>query len=202
VKIAATVFVVLAGVLAGSQVQAQSSRSYLGISGGAVWTDAANSVAAISGGIHDESVPNGFKFYGGRIWDRFGMEFAYYNLGKYDIVNPVGTVLDQLETTALAVSGVYLAPLGRGYSLVAKVGIAFTEAQYSCRTGCGTPPFISTRRRGNSGLLGLGVTSQMSENVALRMEFEHIGSVRHAMSNVVFFNDGFDMFSVGIHINF
>ena len=202
VKIAATMFTALVGALAGSQVHAQSSSTYLGVSGGAVWTDAANSVATVSSGIHDESVPNGFKVYGGRIWDRFGLEFAYYNLGKYDIVDINGAILDQLETRALAVSGVYAAPLGQGYTFIAKLGIAFTEAEYDCQSVCGTVPFIDTKRRGNSGLIGLGVTSQMSSNIALRMEFEHIGNVRHGMSNAVKFNDGYDMFSVGLHLNF
>lgn len=202
VKIAATMFAALVGVLAGSQVHAQSSSTYLGVSGGSVWTDAANSVAAVSGGFHDESVPNGFKVYGGRIWDRFGLEFAYYSLGTYDIVNTTGAIVDQLETRAFAVSGVYAAPLGQGYTFIAKLGIAFTEAEYDCRLGCGTAPFVDTTRRGNSGLIGLGFASQIASNLALRMEFEHIGSVRHGMSNFVKFNDGYDMLSVGIHLNF
>jgi hypothetical protein len=201
VKIAATMIAALVGVLAGSQAHAQSSGSYLGISGGAVWTDAAGSVATFASGIHDESVPNGFKVFGGRIRDGFGMEFAFYDLGTYDIVNGAGAVQDQLETRALAVSGVYSAPLGHGYGFIAKLGIAFTEARYDCRLNCG-PPFVDTKRRGNSGLIGLGVTSQMSGNVALRMEFEHIGNVRHAISNAFLFNDGYDMFSVGLHVNF
>lgn len=203
VKIAATMIAALVGMLAGFQAHAQSSTVYMGASGGAVWTDAADSVAAISGGVHDDSVPNGFKVFGGRIRDNFGIELAYYYLGKFDIVAfGTGAMLDQLETRALAVSGVYSAPLGHGYNFIAKLGIAFTEAQYDCRTGCGVAPFIDTRRRGNSGLIGLGITSQVSSNVALRMEFEHIGNVRHAMSNTVFFNDGYDMFSVGLHLNF
>ena len=203
VKIAATMIAALVGMLAGFHAHAQSSTAYMGASVGAVWTDAANSVASISGGVHDEGVPNGFKVFGGRIRDNFGIEFAYYNLGKYDIVTAgTGALLDQLETRALAVSGVYSAPLGQGYNFIAKLGIAFTEAQYDCRTGCGVAPFIDTKRRGNAGLIGLGITSQVSTNVALRMEFEHIGSIRHAMSNTVFFNDGYDMFSVGFHLTF
>lgn len=201
-KIAATMIAALVGMLAGSQVHAQSSGGYLGISGGAVWTDAAGSVAAIAGGIHDDSIPNGFKLFGGRIWDRFGIEFAYYYLGEYDIVDGAGAVQDQLETRALAVSGVYSAPIAPGYTFIGKLGIAFTEAQYDCRLNCGPPFFVDTKRRGNAGLIGLGITAQMFGDVALRMEFEHIGNVRHSISNAIRFNDGYDMFSVGLHVNF
>jgi opacity protein-like surface antigen len=202
VKIAATIITALVGMFAGSQVHAQSSGGYLGISGGAVWTDAAGSVAEFGSGIHDESVPNGFKVYGGRIWDGFGIEFAYYNLGEYDIEDGAGAVQDRLETRALAVSGVYSAPLGHGYALIARLGIAFTEARYDCRLDCGPPFFVDTKRRGNAGLIGLGFASQISGNIGLRMEFEHIGNVRHGISNAFLFNEGYDMFSVGIHVNF
>jgi opacity protein-like surface antigen len=202
VKIAATMIAALIGMFAGSQAHAQSSGGYLGISGGAVWTDAASSVAGFAGGVHDESIPNGFKVYGGRIRDRFGIEFAYYYLGEYEIEDGAGVVQDALETRALAVSGVYSAPIAPGYAFIGKLGIAFTEAQYDCRLNCGPPFFVDTRRRGNAGLIGLGITSQIAGNVALRMEFEHIGNVRHGISNAIRFNDGYDMLSVGLHVNF
>lgn len=144
-------FAVLAGAIAAGQSQAQQSTAYLGIGGGAVWTDAATSVARPTpGNMHDEQIPNGLKIYGGRMWDHVGVEFGYYKLGKYDIINVGGAVQDQLSTSAFAVSGVYSAPIGQGYVFNGKIGVAFTQAEYDCKVVCGATPFINTRQRGTS----------------------------------------------------
>lgn len=196
-------FVALACSIAPAQVQAQRSEVYLGVAGGAVWTDAATSVAKLSPGtMHDEQIPNGLKIYGGRMWDRVGVEFGYYNLGKFDIIDAGGAVQDQMKTFAFAVSGVYTGQIGQGYVFNAKLGVAFTHTDYDCRVGCGASPFIDTRQRGTSGLIGVGVGWQPSGGVMWRMDFEHIGSVQHAMGNTVKFKDGYDMFSVGVQLQF
>jgi hypothetical protein len=190
----------LAGLLVGAQAQAQTNSTYLGVSGAAVWTDAARSLATLTGGVHDDKIPNGFKVFGGRVWDRFGVEFGYYNLGEYDIIDATNAVQDQLETTAFAVSWVYATPIAQGYHFNFKLGLAFTEATYDCKLLCGAP-FLDTKRRGTSGLIGVGVAWQASGNFALRMDFEHLGSVQHAVSQTKF-KEGYDMFSVGAQLNF
>lgn len=134
------------------------------------------------------------------MWERFGIEFAYYNLGEYDIVDGAGALLDQLTTTAIGVSGVYTAPIAPGYYFNAKLGLAFTDAKYDCKASC-TSPFVDTNRRGTSGLLGIGLAMRAVSNLWLRLEYEHVGSVQHAISNIRF-NDGYDMLSVGVHIGF
>jgi hypothetical protein len=161
----------LAGVLAGTQAQAQSTSTYLGISGAAVWKDA-----------------------------RFGVEFGYYILGKYDIENAGGAVQDQLKASALAVSGVYSTPIGYGYSFNGKLGIAFTEAKYDCKLACGGT-FLDTRRRGTSGLIGVGVGWQAASNLAFRIDYEHIGGLQHAVSTIRF-KEGYDLMSVGVQLQF
>lgn len=35
-----------------------------------------------------------------------------------------------------------------------------------------------------------------------RLDFEHFGSVHHAMGTTVKFKDGYDMFSVGVQLQF
>jgi hypothetical protein len=202
VKRSVILFAALAGLLAGSQVHAQAPGFYFGLSGGAATTDATNSVATQTFGVHDDKTPNAYKIYGGRMWDDYGLEFAYYNLGKYKfLAGFAGPVQDELQTSALAVSGVYSKALGQGYYFNAKAGIAFTLAEYDCKLGCGVPPFIDTQRRGNSGLLGLGVAMRASQSLFFRIEYEHIGAVQHAISNIRFKN-AYDLFSIGLMAQF
>jgi hypothetical protein len=197
---AAILIAAVAGLLAGAQAHAQAPGYYLGISGAGVWTDAARSTATLTAGSHNDEIPNGFKVFGGRMGDRFGIEFAYYYLGNYDIVDGAGAVTDQLESSAMAVSGVYTAQVAPGYYFNAKIGLAFTDVRYDCRAGC-TAPRLDTTRRGTSGLMGIGMSARVSRDIWVRTELEHIGSVQHAISNQRF-KDGYDMLSVGVHVQF
>jgi len=180
---------------------AQNTSTYIGASGAAVWSDAPRSLEGLTGSIHDESIPNGGKIYGGRMWDRLGVEVGFYYLGEYELDNAGGAVQDKLRTSAIAVSGVYAVPMGAGYSFNAKLGLAFTSAKYDCVLNCGAP-FVDTTRRGTSGLLGIGFGWRSpGSGWSLHMDFEHIGSVEHAVSNIKF-KDAYDMFSVGARLNF
>jgi hypothetical protein len=191
----------VAGAALAQPALAQNNSAYVGISGAAVYSDSARSLEGITGGIHDESVPNGGKIYGGYMWNNLGVEFGYYMLGKYEIDNVGGAVQDELRTSAIAVSGVYAVPMGAGYSFNAKLGIAFTNAEYDCILACGAP-FVDTTRRGTSGLIGIGFGWRTSGGaLSLHMDYEHIGSVQHAVSTIKF-KDAYDMFSVGVRLNF
>jgi OmpA-like transmembrane domain len=181
--------------------RAQTTTTYLGVSGGAVYTDAATNVSAITAGIHDESVPNGLKIYAGRLWGEFGVEVAYYDLGKYDFVDAGGATTDQLKTSAVTVSGIYSTPLGQGYTFNAKVGVAFTDARYDCKLNCGSPPFVDTTQKGTSSVYSLGVGWQASSSVMLRADFEHFGALHHAISTLRF-KSPYDMFSLGVQFQF
>jgi len=201
VKRTAILIAALAGVLAGSQVHAQSPGFYFGASGGAATTDATSNVAALTGGVHDDKTPNAYKVYGGRMWEDYGIEIGYYDLGKYKFLSGfAGPVQDELQTSAIAVSGVIARPLGQGYFFNAKVGVAFTQTKYDCKLSCGVP-FIDTQRRGNSGLLGLGLGWEASKALSFRMEYEHIGAVQHAIYNQRFKN-AYDLFSIGLMVQF
>jgi opacity protein-like surface antigen len=190
-----------AAVLAASQAEAQSTGTYIGVSGGAAYTDATTNVTAVTAGIHDETVPNVLKVYAGHMWDEFGIEFGYYDLGKYDFTNIAGAVTDQLKTSAITVSAVYSTPVGKGYSFNAKLGVAFTDARYDCKLACGTPPFVDTKLNGTSGVYGLGLGWQASSNVMLRADYEHFGALHHAISTMRF-KSPYDMFSLGVQFQF
>lgn len=189
----------LAGALLASHAQAQEpGQSYFGIGYGAVWTDGASPY----GNTLDEDAAGGFKVYGGSMSGHFGIEVGLYNLGKYD-VNFGGAKIAETETAAVAVSGVMATPLGGGYSFHAKLGLAFTQAEVSCISLCGTgnPVLADTKKRGTSGLLGIGLGARLGQNVLARIDYEHFGSVHHQISTTEYI-DGYDMFSVSVQFNF
>jgi hypothetical protein len=104
---------------------------------------------------------------------------------------------------AIAVSGVYATDIGAGYTLHAKIGIAFTQHEFTCVSLCGTgtPTLANTKKRGQSGLVGLGVGARMAQNLQMRMDCEHIGNVHQAVS-LQEYRDAYDMFSVSLQFNF
>lgn len=89
-----------------------------------------------------------------------------------------------------------------GY-LSAKVGLAFTEAKHSCVSLCGTgtPSNVDTKARGLSGLIGLGVGMRMSEDLEIRVDLDHFGSVHHKV-DLTKFTTGYDVMSVSLKITF
>jgi hypothetical protein len=200
VRRTAILIAVLAGALLASQAQAQEpGQGYFGIGFGAVWSDGASPYA----NTLDDGTTAGAKVYGGSMWDRFGLEVGLYGLGKFD-VNLGGAKLAETATTAVAVSGVMAVPLGGGYSFHGKLGLAFTQAEFTCSGAqCATqsPPGVNTKKRGTSGLLGLGIGAKLGQDIMMRIDFEHFGNVHHQISNTEY-NDGYDMLSVSLQFNF
>ena len=198
-KRTAILIAALAGALLASQAQAQEpGQGYFGIGFGAATTDGTSPY----GNTLDEDTAGGFKVYGGSMWERFGIELGFYNLGKYD-VNFGGAKIAETKTAAVAVSGVLATPLGGGYSFHAKIGLAFTQAEFSCISLCGTgnPVLADTKKRGTSGLLGIGLGARIGQNVLARIDYEHFGSVHHQISTTEY-TDGYDIFAVSVQFNF
>lgn len=198
-KRSAILIAALAGTLLASQAQAQEpGQGYFGIGYGAVWTDGASPY----GNTLDESTAGGAKIYGGSMWDRFGLELGFYSLGKYD-VEFGGAKIADTKTAAVAVSGVMATPLGGGYSFHGKLGLAFTQSEISCNGACApaSPPLANTKKRGTSGLLGLGIGAKLGQDVMMRVDYEHFGNVHHQTGTFAY-NDGYDIFSVSVQFNF
>ncbi|MDH4093917.1 MAG: outer membrane beta-barrel protein [Betaproteobacteria bacterium] len=193
----------LAAALAALPARAQEApgRFYMGISGAAVTSDASRSMESITGGVYDESTPNGGKVYAGYLRGNWGLEFGYYYLGKYEIENAGGQVQDVLETSAIVVAGVYQVEMWRGFDFVARAGVAFTNAQYDCKLSCGTMPFVDTETKDLSGMWGIGLNMRMTQSLSLLLEYEHIGSVHHNVGNIEF-QDGYYLYSVGARLTF
>lgn len=190
----------LTGVLFAPHALSQEiGQSYFGVGYGAVWSDSASPYA----NTLDDGTAAGGKIYGGKMGDRFGIELGLYSLGKFD-VNLLGAKLAETATTAVAVSGVMATPLGGGYSFHAKLGLAFTQAEFTCSGAqCATqsPVGVNTKKRGTSGVFGLGVGAKLSQGVLVRVDFEHFGNVHHQISNTEY-GDGYDMMSVSLQFNF
>lgn len=198
-KRTAILIAALAGALLATQSQAQSpGQGYVGIGYGAVWTDGASPY----GNTIDEDTAGGAKIYGGSMWGNFGLELGLYGLGKYD-VNFGGAKIADTQTSAVAVSGVLVTPLGGGYSFHGKLGLAFTQSEITCISLCGTgnPPLASTKKRGTSGLLGLGMGAKLGQDVMLRVDYEHFGNVHHQIGTFKY-NDSYDILAVSIQFNF
>ena len=190
----------LTGVLFAPHAPSQEiGESYFGVGYGVVWSDSASPYPQTL----DDGTAAGGKIYGGSMGDRFGIELGLYSLGKFD-VNLLGAKLAETATTAVAVSGVMATPLGGGYSFHAKLGLAFTQAEFTCSGAqCATlsPVGVNTKKRGTSGLLGLGIGARLGQNVIMRVDFEHFGNVHHQIGTFAY-NDGYDIFSVSAQFNF
>lgn len=198
-KRTAILIAALAGALLASHAQAQEpGQSYFGIGYGAATTDGTSPYD----NTLDEDTAGGFKIYGGSMSERFGIELGFYNLGKYD-VNFGGAKIAETKTAAVAVSGVLATPLGGGYSFHAKLGLAFTQSEIECAGACvpASPTLANTKKRGTSGLLGIGLGARLGQNVLARIDYEHFGSVHH-QTGTFEYTDGYDLLSVNLQFNF
>lgn len=188
----------LAGLSAGSQAHAEESAGYMGVGFSAIWSNG----GSVYSDTVNENVTSGGKIYGGYQWGPMGMEISYNHLGTYDSLF-AGALVSQMKTSAIALAGIYTAPIAPGFNLSAKVGLAFTEAKHSCVSLCGTgtPSNVDTKELGLSGLIGLGVGMRMSNDLEVRVDFDHFGSVHHKV-DLTKFTTGYDIMSVSLKITF
>jgi hypothetical protein len=193
----------LAGALLAGQAQAQDAgQGYIGIGYGVNYSDGASP----NSNTIDEGRSGGIRVFGGKMYSNIGMEFGYYDLGKYD-VNLLGVKVDEMKTQAITVMGVYAVPIGTSYTFQGKAGVAFTQAQYACiaQCGTGTTQLLDTRKRDVGGVIGFGVTAKFAQNVLLRADYEHIGSVKHARATpttTTEWEDAYDVFSISLVLAF
>jgi len=200
-----TIVALLAGVLLGGQAFAQApGQSYFGASFGSVWTDGGSPYTI---NVVNEDIAAGVKaFAGNMLWNKFGLEVGYYNLGTYETdFTGSGQTFMEAETSAFTVNGVYTTPLGPGYAFHAKAGLAFTLYEASCRDAAvcaaSTPVTVNTKFHGVSGMLGIGISANLAKDMAVRIDYEHFGSVHQAVGNTEF-KDGYDFLSVGLQFTF
>lgn len=193
-------FALLAGALLAAHARAQMpGQTYFGIGGGVVWTDGASPYFDTPS---DDTAAGG-KIFFGSLGKSLGWEFGAYYFGKYDVTFG-GQNIAESTASALAVSGVYATDIGAGYTFHAKLGIAITQFEIECLALCGQgalTPLNTTKKRGNSGLLGVGFGARITQNLQARMEYEHFGNVHQAVSAYEY-KDAYDMVSVSLQLNF
>lgn len=187
-KKTAFIAALLAGVLLGAQVHAQTrgTGGYFGAGVMQTYTDNATEFAwsAIGFGGSADSNATGLKVYGGYVWPaRFGVEVGYYDLGTYDVFT-FGAKSDEFKTTALTVSGTYSLPLNPQVGLLFKLGLAFTDADYQCFSACGWP-YVNTSHSDVAALMGIGLDWRLAQNFSLRAEWEYFGGVVHMVGNLM-----------------
>lgn len=191
-------WVLLAGALLGAQAQAQSSGQwYLGAGGGAVWSGDSPYPSTIQ-----DTVSEGGKVYAGGIGEHWGVEFGYYYLGKYDI-NASDVKVGENKLQSVTAAGVYSTEFMPGILFHGKLGVAWTDNQYTCTAQCGalSPTNIDTKKTGLSGMWGLGIGLRVFKNFEIRSDWEHFGSVHEAVSTLNY-HSGFDLFSISAQLNF
>lgn len=176
----------------------EPGQSYFGIGYGSNRTQGASPYTNTS----DDSSAGGLRIYGGHMYGRFGLELGYFDLGEFD-VNFTGTKIAEMKTDAITVAGVLVSPIGAGLSIHGKIGMALTRASFTCLQLCGTgsPVLADTDKTDVSGLLGLGLGTQLSQNMMVLLDWMHIGSVKHAISGEAY-NDSYDTINLSLRFLF
>ena len=124
------------------------------------------------------SIFGGYKFN-----ENFAAEIAYTDLGKVDF----GGVTAKNKVYSL--DGIARAPLGKGFGVYGKVGVAYAERDFS--NGLGD--------KDKTGLkLGVGVDYALTKNVSLRAEATRFNNLPDANG----FNKKDDRLSMGVAYQF
>ena len=199
-KTTAILIAALAGLslTAPAQAQAPGQGAFLGIGYGAVWSKGGSS---IGNSINEDTVAGGRIYAGYMTSEYLGLEVGLHSLGKYEVFE-IGTGIktDEFKTTAVSVAGVLSVPVGSGYYFNGRLGLAFTNVEYDCLQVCGGT-FVDAKKRGTSGLLGIGFGARLGQNVMVRIDHDHFGGVHHAVGNTEY-KDSYDILSVNLQVNF
>jgi len=99
---------------------------------------------------------------------QMGAEISYGAYGKASLGTLGGTVMGDWKASGFALSGIGALPLGNGFSLTAKLGIASTKLDIS-----------GTGRSATSTNLayGVGARYDFNRDVAMRLQYETLGDV-------------------------
>ena len=201
-KKAAILIAALAGLLLTAQASAQAPGQgfYIGAGGGTVWSKGGQ---IYSDTVNEDASLGGKVFAGYMATDSWGMELALHSLGRYEAEFANAKIAD-MRTTALSVSGVYTQPLfNSGFNVNVRVGLAFTEAKYTCASSCGLgiPANVDTRYRGVAGTIGLGIGAKITQALSMRVDFDHFGNVKHQV-DLTEFNEPYDVLSASLQLLF
>lgn len=204
-KRTAILIAALAGLLLTLQAQAQAPGQgfYFGGGIGTVWSKGGQ---VYNDTINEDASPGGKVYAGYMSTDYWGMEVGLHSLGRYDTEFNNAKISD-MKTTAISVAGVYTRPLfDTGYNVNVRLGLAFTNAQYTCVSLCGptsTPGLanVDSKKRGVSGTFGLGVGAKLTQALSMRLDFDHFGAVKHKV-DLTEYGEFYDVLSVNLQLQF
>lgn len=145
--------------------------------------DVAKSSSRVDGNSQKRSADS-FSIFGGyKFNDNFAVEANYTDLGRIDF----GGV--SAKNRVYSLDGVARAPLGAGFGLYGKVGLAYAERDFNSGLG----------DKDKTGLkLGVGVDYALTKNVSLRAEATRFNNLPDANG----FNKKSDRLGVGLSYQF
>ena len=199
---AAILIAALAGLLLTAQAQAQAPGKgfYIGGGAGTVWSKGGQ---IYSDTVNEDASLGGKVFAGYMSTDSWGMELGLHSLGRYD-TEFANTKISDMRTAALSVSGVYTQQLfNSGFNVNVRLGLAFTEAKYTCTSSCGlgTPANVNSSYRGVAGTIGVGIGAKITQALSMRVDFDHFGNVKHQV-DLTEFNESYDVLSASLQLLF
>lgn len=159
-----------------SPVQAATENNwYIGASVGYATSSTSN--ISWPSGTSIKKNDTGFKLYGGyQFTNIFAAELEYIDLGAYKAES--STVVGSVDVSGLGGSLVARLPMSDSIALFGKAGLLakFTDAK-SASLPTGATRYAS-KRTSTAPLLGVGLEYKMTPSLALRAEYNYIGSTK------------------------
>lgn len=149
-----------------------------------------------------------FKFFGGYQFNpNFGLEGGYTDLGKFSYnYSGATSAASTYKTHAWSLAATGTAPLGQGFSLFGKLGLALTQAKDSISdpgnllAGVTTPALLGNSSHSRTAVMwGAGAEYAFNSRYSLRAEYEDYGRVGDSNSTGSA-KDG--LWSMGLKVNF
>lgn len=189
-----------------------AGRWYLGMTLGSSNVGDTPDVVPLAAGpsgpiVTDERDPGVKALAGYRVHRHLAVEIGYAWLGQFQFSNqpagPSGGALTaDTRVIALFADAVGLLPIGRGFTALAKVGVAGTEVRTTRTvTGAVTPaPGLTTTSYADAADLkiGLGLQVDLGARATLRAEWERYADVGTASTGTV----DLDVYSIGVMLRF
>lgn len=172
-------------------------QSSVDVSGGEIDADAAaEGLTTTTSSVDDNDTA--WKVFGGyRLMENFGIEAAYMDYGTITadstMTAPVAGVINtDMDTTAWIVDVVGILPVGNGFELFGKLGVAMWDIDASSSGAVGGSVLnTSVDDDGNDFHFGVGASYALTDNLGIRAEWERING-----------DDDLDAWTLGAQFNF
>ena len=160
-----------------AQAQAQERNGFYVGAGIGYTLNMQENESVYSGNGPEKRTDTGFKFYGGyQFNNNWAIEGQYVNLGTYaaDTKRFVNNRHMTAKASGMSVAAVGMLPLGQSFSLFGKAGAILKTVDASEYNDTKTlrREFKSTK---TNVLLGLGAEFNVTQQLALRAEYEYFG---------------------------